>query len=205
MIIKEKKKREPLAYLFTILFFINYFLVFQQAQWLHKIDTAVYFKLTRNLNNLQVMFYNVISELSSSRMAIVYTIVLLGILWFIRWQIPGVWITFTVGTGLVVGWVARLILRYGSKRVEPEILVAIVYIIFLPYFKDKALAYLVGFILGIWLIATSVACIYLGQLHVSDITGALTLGFAWVYYCSNLYIRYAAKLKKIKGFRNSNY
>jgi membrane-associated phospholipid phosphatase len=110
-------------------------------------------------------------------------------------------------------------LRYGSKRVEPEmgyafpglhvlgmtILVAIVYIIFLPYFKDKALAYLVGFILGIWLIATSVACIYLGQLHVSDITGALTLGFAWVYYCSNLYIRYAAKLKKIKGFRNSNY
>lgn len=120
MIIKEKKKREPLAYLFTILFFINYFLVFQQAQWLHKIDTVVYFKLTRNLNNLQVMFYNVISELSSSRMAIVYTIVLLGILWFIRWQIPGVWITFTVGTGLVVGWVARLILRYGSKRVEPE-------------------------------------------------------------------------------------
>ena len=83
VIIKEKKKREPLAYLFTILFFINYFLVFQQAQWLHKIDTAVYFKLTRNLNNLQVMFYNVISELSSSRMAIVYTIVLLGILWFI--------------------------------------------------------------------------------------------------------------------------
>lgn len=120
MIIKEKKKREPLAYLFTILFFINYFFVFQQAQWLHKIDTVVYFKLTRNLNNLQVMFYNVISELSSSRMAIVYTIVLLGILWFIRWQIPSVWITFTVGTGLVVGWVARLILRYGSKRVEPE-------------------------------------------------------------------------------------
>ena len=107
VIIKEKKKREPLAYLFTILFFINYFLVFQQAQWLHRIDTVVYFKLTRNLNNLQVMFYNVISELSSSRMAIVYTIVLLGILWFIRWQIPGVWITFTVGTGLVVGWVAR--------------------------------------------------------------------------------------------------
>ena len=120
VIIKEKKKREPLAYLFTILFFINYFLVFQQAQWLHKIDTVVYFKLTRNLNNLQVMFYNVISELSSSRMAIVYTIVLLGILWFIRWQIPGVWITFTVGTGLVVGWVARLIYTIATKIVIPK-------------------------------------------------------------------------------------
>ena len=117
------------------------------------------------------------------------------------------WISF----GLLVSSIAA-ILGYFSAPKELRSpahlfqgIVNLLLALYLVAYGFVTLPVVIPTILGIWLIATSVACIYLGQLHVSDITGALTLGFAWVYYCSNLYIRYAAKLKKIKGFRNSNY
>lgn len=219
MLVKKQQVLLNLAIFFTIAFLALYLVVLIAPNSLHDLNRNIYELTTKEITSEKVLFFNVISALSSTRMALIYTGILAIVLFFIRWQIPGMWVTFTVIIGLVLGGIIRFTIRsLFSHRVEPEIgyafpglhvlgmviLSAIVFLIFLPYFKDRALAYLTGFILLVWLIETSIACIYLGQLHLSDVIGAVLFGFSWVMFSSFLYRKHAQKLKQYPKFKFSN-
>lgn len=218
MLVRKKYRRKPLGIAATIVFFVLYFAVFFDSPVLDTCNDWINQLVVGRVTQLKTTFYNVISVLSNSTMALVYTLILVVVLWMMRWKIPALWVSFTVGLGLVAGYGLRWILRATNNGAKTALgfafpglhvlgmvlLLAIVYAIFLPYFGDRALAVLVGFILVIWLLATINACLFFHIIKPTDTVGALLLGFAWVSFSSLLYRSYAQRMLRFPLLEDSN-
>lgn len=219
MLVRERYRRRPLGIVALVLFVALYVAELVNPAWLPHLNERLTLLAIGQVTQTKTTFLNVINILSNSTMALIYTAILMVVLWAMRWKIPALWVGLTVILGLVLAWVlrwgARMItgdIQYGTSYSFPGLhvlgmvlLLEIVYAIFLPYFRDRALAILVGFVLLVWLLATVEACIYFGANKPMDAVGALLLGFFWVAFVSIVYRSVAHRLQRIPLLKDSNF
>ena len=218
MLIRKEKGRTFIFLCTAILFLFFMLAAMMNSQVMSIIDRIVVSAIPHGSNFLHIMF-SAVSFVAKPAFDLVYVILLTLILWGMNYRITAVW---SLGYG-VIGYLLGTIVKHLVKRPRPIghlltdtgysfpsghvlgtfMVMAILFIGFVPFVRSKSKRLLIQFLLCIWVILVMMSRVYLQAHFPTDTIGAVLLAYAWLQVSEMLYVKWAPKLKKKTIFSES--
>lgn len=221
MIVRKKTRRLWAAIINLVLFLLLLDGILLQLPIINLVDEFGVYLAQLAPVTITAAYYYVWVQMTSPLMVLLYTMLLCGVLYVIRWQIPAAWALWTIGSGLALGLGLRTVIQrprplphltnvYGFSFPGVHVLGVIIlglviYTIILPHFRDRGLAWLGGFLVVVVIINAMLANIYYANLRTTDVIGAYLLANTWAFLMSATYRVLAPWCHlHLKWWRNSN-